>query len=59
VPRETGVTLASDDVQVQSSSGVISRMKREVRRVHGEAQKWKGTVQEQRKNIYDRHTMLN
>ncbi len=27
--------------------------------VSKEQQKWKGTVQEQRKNIYDRHSMLN
>lgn len=39
--------------------GVISRVKTEVRRVHGEAQRWRGTVQEQRRHIYDRHTMLN
>jgi len=30
-----------------------------VNRVKGEQEKWKGTVSEQRKNIYDRHTMLN
>lgn len=27
--------------------------------VQKEQKKWKGTVQEQRKNIYDRHSMLN
>lgn len=28
-------------------------------RVSDEQKKWKGTVQEQRRNIYDRHSMLN
>lgn len=28
-------------------------------RVSSEQQKWKGTVQEQRRNIYDNHSMLN
>lgn len=39
--------------------GVMSRVKNKVCSVRGEQQKWKGTVQEQRKHIYDRHTMLN
>lgn len=38
---------------------IMMRVKHEVSRVRGEQQKWKGTVQEQRKHIYDRHTMLN
>jgi len=38
------------------SSGVISRVKH---RMAGEQEKWKGAVQNQRKNIYDEHTMLN
>jgi len=38
------------------SAGMISRVKH---RVAGEQEKWKGTVQNQRKNIYDEHTMLN
>jgi len=38
---------------------LMSRVKHEVNRVKGEQAKWKGTVSEQRKNIFDRHTMLN
>ncbi|KAK2160427.1 hypothetical protein LSH36_133g01025 [Paralvinella palmiformis] len=38
---------------------IMMRVKHEVSRVRGEQQKWKGTVQEQRRHIYDRHTMLN
>ncbi|ESO87238.1 hypothetical protein LOTGIDRAFT_183671 [Lottia gigantea] len=30
-----------------------------INRVTNEQKKWKGTVQEQRRNIYDRHAMLN
>jgi len=48
-----------DEVEMAAPPGVISRVKTEVRRVHGEAQRWRGTVQEQRRHIYDRHTMLN
>lgn len=48
-----------DEAEMRAPPGVISRVKTEVRRVHGEAQRWRGTVQEQRKHIYDRHTMLN
>lgn len=48
-----------DECDMTAPPGVISRVKTEVRRVHGEAQRWRGTVQEQRKHIYDRHTMLN
>lgn len=47
------------DSRPPRSGDVISRVRHEVRRVQGEQRKWKGTVQEQRKNIYDRHTMLN
>ena len=38
---------------------VLSRVKYEVGKVRGEQRKWKGQVQEQRRHIYDRHTMLN
>jgi len=48
-----------DEAEMAAAPGVISRVKTEVRRVHGEAQRWRGTVQEQRRHIYDRHTMLN
>jgi len=50
--------LGSDVAESSSgrSTGVISRVKH---RMAGEQEKWKGTVQNQRKNIYDEHTMLN
>ena len=38
---------------------LINRVKYEVNKVKGEQQKWKGTVKEQRRHIYDTHTMLN
>jgi hypothetical protein len=41
------------------SGDLMSRVRQEVDRVRGEQLRWKGTVQEQRRNIYDRHTMLN
>jgi len=44
---------------VRPRVGVMSRVKHEVNRVKGEQEKWKGTVKEQRKIIFDRHTMLN
>ena len=47
-----------DDLS-RNAPGVMSRVKHKVCSVRGEQQKWKGTVQEQRKHIYDRHTMLN
>lgn len=53
-----------DEHSVTSSAPVISRMELTrqrsiINRVSDEQKKWKGTVQEQRKNIYDRHSMLN
>jgi len=56
VPRhmaEDGVTMSAQP------PGVISRVRHKVRTIAGEQEKWKGTVQEQRRNIYDRHNMLN
>ncbi|XP_052243946.1 proton-transporting V-type ATPase complex assembly regulator TMEM9-like isoform X2 [Dreissena polymorpha] len=37
----------------------LSKQKSVIKYVSDEQQKWKSTVQEQRKNIYDKHTMLN
>lgn len=53
-----------DEHSVTSTAPVISRMELTrqrsiINRVSDEQKKWKGTVQEQRKNIYDRHSMLN
>jgi len=47
------------ELRAVAAPGVISRVKTEVRRVHGEAQRWRGTVQEQRRHIYDRRILLN
>lgn len=41
------------------NADIMSRVEQEVSRVRGAQEKWKGTVVEQRRNIYDRHTMLN
>ncbi|ELU18840.1 hypothetical protein CAPTEDRAFT_226754 [Capitella teleta] len=38
---------------------ITNRVKHEVHRLRDEQQRWKGTVSEQRKHIFDRHTMLN
>jgi hypothetical protein len=43
-------------VTISDGSSVMSRVRHQVR---GEQQRWKGAVQEQRKHIYDHHTMLN
>ncbi|KAK6170701.1 hypothetical protein SNE40_019025 [Patella caerulea] len=37
----------------------LARQRSIINRVTNEQKKWKGTVQEQRRNIYDRHAMLN
>ncbi|CAI9735689.1 9 isoform X4 [Octopus vulgaris] len=37
----------------------LGRQRSILNRVSDEQKKWKGTVQEQRRNIYDRHSMLN
>lgn len=42
-----------------SGGGVFSRVRRKVLGVAGRQEKWKGTVSEQRRNIYDTHSMLN
>lgn len=42
-----------------TSDGLATRSRAIMTRVRDQQNRWKGTVQEQRKNIYDRHTMLN
>ncbi|ESO04896.1 hypothetical protein HELRODRAFT_191505 [Helobdella robusta] len=39
--------------------GVITRVKEEMKKVQGEQERWKDTVDEQRQHIYVKHTMLN
>ena len=54
------VTQQVDDMGPRARRGpIISRVQHQVNRAKGEQEKWKGTVQEQRRNVYDRHTMLN
>lgn len=46
----------------QFESGTRPRMGRQksvINYVSNEQKRWKSTVQEQRRNIYDKHTMLN
>ncbi|GAB1605748.1 transmembrane protein 9-like isoform X3 [Argonauta hians] len=42
-----------------SLAAQLGRQRSILNRVSDEQKKWKGTVQEQRRNIYDRHSMLN
>ena len=42
-----------------TSAAAAARQRSLLNRMTDEQKKWKGTVQEQRRNIYDRHTMLN
>jgi len=53
------MSLEEDGTARQRPVALMTRVKHEVQKVHGEQQKWKGTVQEQRRHIYDAHTMLN
>jgi len=56
---------AADDMSNPSSpvesnpANMTARQRSLLGMVTNEQKKWKGTVQEQRKNIYDRHSMLN
>lgn len=58
--------ITQDDQSVsqvpQFESGTRARVGRQnsvINYVSNEQKRWKSTVQEQRKNIYDKHTMLN
>ncbi|KAL8579539.1 hypothetical protein ACOMHN_025492 [Nucella lapillus] len=42
-----------------TAAAAAARQRSLLNRMTDEQKKWKGTVQEQRRNIYDRHTMLN
>lgn len=55
-PRADQMT---EEALMSLRTGVMLRVKHEVQRMRGEQERWKGAVQEQRKHIYDRHTMLN
>ena len=50
---------SQENLRVRPSRDLTSRIGHEVSRVRGAQQKWVGQVEEQRKNIFDRHTMLN
>ena len=47
------------DWTATTSADRVSVMSRVRHQVRGEQQRWKGAVQEQRRHIYDHHTMLN
>ncbi|MCL4130724.1 UNVERIFIED_CONTAM: hypothetical protein GTU68_028007 [Idotea baltica] len=55
-------TDEEDDASLGSGSGMSQQLRvrpNVLGRVTHQQDKWKKQVQEQRKNIYDRHTMLN
>jgi len=58
---ETGRESRSESTSaITPASGSVSlRPKNVLNRVENQQEKWKKQVQEQRKNIYDNHTMLN
>jgi len=51
--------VQSSDWTASTSADRVSVMSRVRHQVRGEQQRWKGAVQEQRRHIYDHHTMLN
>jgi len=56
----TGASAASSSTVLATSAGPSSSAAGGVlNRVGHQQSKWKRQVQEQRRNIYDRHTMLN
>lgn len=55
-PRADRMT---EEALMSLRTGVMLRVKHEVQRMRGEQERWKGKVLEQRKHIYDRHTILN
>ena len=64
--KRTGWVCGVQEVQgggagwmASTSADRVSVMSRVRHQVRGEQQRWKGTVQEQRRHIYDHHTMLN
>ncbi|OWF50201.1 putative protein 2 isoform X2 [Mizuhopecten yessoensis] len=48
-----------DHLSQMTSRPELTRQRSIINRVTDEQKKWKGTVQEQRKTIYDRHALLN
>jgi len=51
--------VQGSDWAAGTSADRVSVMSRVRHQVRGEQQRWKGAVQEQRRHIYDHHTMLN
>ncbi|XP_041353877.1 proton-transporting V-type ATPase complex assembly regulator TMEM9-like isoform X2 [Gigantopelta aegis] len=51
--------LSARRLPQMETSAQLLRQRSILNRVTDEQQRWKGTVQEQRRNIYDRHSMLN
>ncbi|XP_076445202.1 proton-transporting V-type ATPase complex assembly regulator TMEM9-like [Babylonia areolata] len=61
-PRQTGESTAQGPAAAAglvARGGALSRQTSLLSRVSSEQQKWKGTVEEQRRNIYHHHSMLN
>ena len=59
--RPAGAAPMAAELEVSPAiqPGMMSRVRHKMRNMAGEQERWKGTVQEQRRNIYDRHNMLN
>lgn len=58
-PEEVSMEVQGSDWASATSADRASVMSRVRHQVRGEQQRWKGAVQEQRRHIYDHHTMLN
>ncbi|XP_005108681.1 transmembrane protein 9 isoform X2 [Aplysia californica] len=58
-PRTEDAAATTPTGAGPSPQAMSARQRSLLNMVSKEQKKWKGTVQEQRKNIYDRHSMLN
>ncbi len=59
---EARATIPPEDAGVRArhpGQPILTQVRQQVNKAKGEQEKWKGTVQEQRRNVYDRHNMLN
>jgi len=56
MPADEGYEASQLSSPSLPSSSVVTRLKKQV---DGRTERWKNTVSEQRRNIYDRHAMLN
>jgi len=58
-PRSQASEESSPTLQAVAAADQMTRQRSILDKVSTEQKKWKGTVQKQRENIYDRHAMLN